>query len=91
MESSIDVFVCCAKLFFYLSFHIEFLLIHLLGILVIYVSKFIHTTVLEEPLSNKNDNIIYWNVYYNLKPNFGMSCIFYTCNSMFFDRFFVSA
>jgi hypothetical protein len=40
-------FMCCVKVCFYLSFHTKLLLIHLLVTPIVYVSKHIHTTMLE--------------------------------------------
>jgi hypothetical protein len=58
VESSNDVFVFCPKLSFYASFHSKFLLNHLLGTLVTFVLKLVHTTMLEKHLSNKIDSIM---------------------------------
>ncbi len=73
------------RLSFYVNFHSKILLIHLLGTLVVYVSKRVHTTMLQFFWSNKINNIMFicWNALSNLNPNYGINCMSYPCKSMF--------
>ncbi len=58
MESFNDVFMFCPKLLFDVNFYSKFLLSHLLGTLIVFVLKLVHTTMLEFFFSNKIDNIM---------------------------------
>ncbi len=58
MDNFNDVFMFCPKLSFYVNFHSKLLLNHFHGTLLLFVSKLIHTTMLEKTLSNKIDNIM---------------------------------
>ncbi len=89
VESFNDVFMFFPKLCFYVSFHTKLLLSHLLGNHVVFVAKLVDTTMLKSSLSNNIDNIM---LYVgmptpNFKLSFGISCVFYPCNFMFYGCF----